>query len=239
MAVLHRTLRLTPLNPLHKPSKPTSKGLSLSLSHQHRRRTYATTKQAPPPSPPKHRQVTTFNDDGHIRWSALSLREKSARTTQQSFNFLVIIAGVLLTGAVAQLLYKEVFSPDSKTSHFNRTVTRMKNDERCVDVLAGGDANKIKAYGEPSWNRWSKNRAIAGKTTKDKAGVSHFRMHFHVEGPKGKGVVQLHMVEREGRWEYVLLALDVPGHQRIYLEDAEQGKIDQRKDGKMFGVKWW
>lgn len=144
-----------------------------------------------------------------------------------------------MTGAVAQLLYKEVFATDSKTSHFNRTVTRIKNDARCVDILARGDAKKIKAYGEPTWNRWSRNRAIASKTEKDGVGVRHMRMHFNVEGPQNRGVVQLHMVQKEGEWEYQLLALDVPGHQRIYLENADAGKMDTRKDGKMFGVKWW
>jgi import inner membrane translocase subunit TIM21 len=226
MAIIQRTSLLRPasLKRAHKPA-------ACLLVH----RSYATAK----PPPHKHRQVTTFNDDGRVRWGDLSIREKGARSTQQSFNFLVIIAGVLMTGAVAQLLYKEVFAVDSKTSHFNRTVTRIKNDAHCVDILAGGDAKKIKAYGEPTWNRWSRNRAIASKTEKDGVGVRHMRMHFNVEGPKAHGVVQLHMIQRDGEWEYKLLALDVPGHQRIYLENADAAKLDTRKDGKMFGVKWW
>jgi len=183
--------------------------------------------------------VTTFNDDGRVRWTDLSVREKAARSTQQSFNFVVIIVGVAMTGAVATLMWTEVFSTDSKTSHFNRTVSRIKKDPRCLDVL--GDAKKIKAYGEPSWNRWSRNRAIASKVEKDGIGVEHMHMHFNVEGPKGRGTVQLHMVQRPGEreWEYRYLALDVEGHQRIYLENADAGKLDTRKDGKMFGVRWW
>lgn len=43
------------------------------------------------------RQVTVANDDGHVRWGDLTTGEKVARSTQQSFNFLVIVAGVLAT----------------------------------------------------------------------------------------------------------------------------------------------
>lgn len=43
------------------------------------------------------RQVTVANDDGHVRWGDLTTGEKAARSTQQSFNFLVIVAGVLAT----------------------------------------------------------------------------------------------------------------------------------------------
>jgi hypothetical protein len=43
------------------------------------------------------RQVTVANDDGRVNWSDLSTREKAARTTQQSFNFMIIVVGVLAT----------------------------------------------------------------------------------------------------------------------------------------------
>lgn len=45
----------------------------------------------------KRRAVTPFNDDGHVPWSQLSAAEKTARATQQSFNFGFIIVGVVLT----------------------------------------------------------------------------------------------------------------------------------------------
>jgi import inner membrane translocase subunit TIM21 len=235
MATIHNTLfRSAELRLFQCKSQPVHYLLA--------RRSYATANSSNSSKPTaSHRQVTTFNDDGRVRWSELSVREKAARSTQQSFNFLVIIAGVVMTGAVATLMYKEVFSTDSKTSHFNRTVTRIKKDTTCIDILAGGDPRKIKAYGEPSWNRWSRNRALASTVHKDGVGVEHMRMHFNVEGPMARGVVQLHMVKRPGQseWDYQLLAVDVPGHQRIFLEDADAGKLADRKDGKMFGLKWW
>lgn len=56
-------------------------------------------------------------------------------------------------------MYTEVFSPDSKTSHFNRAVNQVKNDPRCTELL--GNSNKITAYGEPTWNKWARARPIS------------------------------------------------------------------------------
>jgi hypothetical protein len=43
------------------------------------------------------RQVTVINDDGRVNWSDLSGREKVARSTQQSFNFGLVVVGVIMT----------------------------------------------------------------------------------------------------------------------------------------------
>ena len=55
-------------------------------------RHYATTN---PES--KRRAVTPFNDDGHIPWTNLSAAEKTARATQQTFNFGMVLVGLVLT----------------------------------------------------------------------------------------------------------------------------------------------
>lgn len=59
--------------------------------------TQSTLGSSPNPSNANRRQVTITSDDGRIRWGDLSAREKAARTTQQSFNFLIIAAGVVGT----------------------------------------------------------------------------------------------------------------------------------------------
>ena len=43
------------------------------------------------------KQVTLANDDGRVQWRDLSIREKAARTTQQTFNFGLIITGIIMT----------------------------------------------------------------------------------------------------------------------------------------------
>lgn len=57
------------------------------------------------------------------------------------------------------LLYLEVFAPDSAANWFNRIHKRIRNEPRCTDLL--GNGRKIKAYGEPTSSRWSRNRPIA------------------------------------------------------------------------------
>jgi len=56
-----------------------------------------------------------------------------------------------------------------------------------------------------------------------------------------QGTVFVHMTQRpeDSKYEYYSLAVDVPGHERIWLENVEAGKLDKRSQGKMFGVRWW
>jgi len=64
-------------------------------------------------------------------------------------------------------------------------------------------------------------------------------MHFNVEGPEGKGVVNVHMTKtaEDTELQYRLLSLNVPGHEVVYLENAD-AKSPKRAVGKLFGVQW-
>lgn len=224
----------------------------------------ATTSSLPHGStqPTPRRAVTVTTDTGRVPWSELSVREKAARTTQQSVNLAVLLVALGLTAGVSYVLYTEVFSTESKTAVFNRCADRVRQDKRCVEILAGkAKAGEIEAYGEPSWSRWARNRTIAcvvtvyrsstnpslltladsSRTETDGIGTMHMYMHFNVAGPLNSGVVNVHMTRRkhENDFQYHYLALDVPGQERIWLENADQGKLDKRSQGKMFGVKWW
>ena len=62
-----------------------------------------------------------------------------------------------------------------------------------------------------------------------------------VEGPLNRGTVNVHLTKRAGTsdFEYKHLYIDVPGHSRIYLEDASSKSPNG--DGtkyKLFGVSW-
>lgn len=121
-------------------------------------RRFATTQQSSS-AESRRRAVTPFNDDGHVPWTQLSAGEKTARATQQTFNFGMVIVGLVMTGGVGYFLYQEVFSPDSKVAYFNRAVDRIKKDPRCLEML--GDGKKITAYGEETWNKWRRARPLA------------------------------------------------------------------------------
>jgi len=187
------------------------------------------------------RQITVVNDDGRVKWSDLSTKEKAARTTQQSFNLTIVVVGVIMTGAVAWFLFEDVFSPNSKTSYFNRAVARIKHSHECVDAL--GPANKMIFYGESVRSSFKRARVadptpIAKASKDERTGIENMSMQFLVQGEKAEGWVSMHLrkVPGELEYEWVLLALDVPGHARIYLE----GKDTAIKKGntKMFGVSW-
>jgi mitochondrial import inner membrane translocase subunit TIM21 len=46
---------------------------------------------------PARKAVTVTSDDGRYRWSELSTREKAARSTQQSINMALVVAGAVGT----------------------------------------------------------------------------------------------------------------------------------------------
>ena len=51
---------------------------------------------------PKRRNVTVLSDDGRYEWGELSGKEKVSRATQQSINFVVVLAGAVLTVSLVQ-----------------------------------------------------------------------------------------------------------------------------------------
>lgn len=77
-----------------RPAPPLRRGLLLSqpLLPRTSTNTYATHSSAS-----RRRNVTVLSDDGRYTWGELSGKEKVARATQQSFNFVVVLAGVVLT----------------------------------------------------------------------------------------------------------------------------------------------
>lgn len=62
-------------------------------------------------------------------------------------------------GGVGYFLWTDVFSPDSKTSQFNRAVDKIKADPRCLEIF--GDAKNIRAHGEETMNKWRRARPVA------------------------------------------------------------------------------
>lgn len=181
--------------------------------------------------------MTVINDDGRVPWNKLTAGEKVARTTQQTMNGGVIFVGAVASAGVAYLLWDQVFSTDSKVAHYNRAFDELKEHEKCIELL--GPANELRAHGENSYNKWTRNRAIAATVKQDGAGKDHLMMHFYVEGPRASGTVRIHMVRPEVNAAYVYktFTLDVPGHQTIYLRN--ETIPNEKKSGfKFLGIQW-
>lgn len=78
-------------------------------------RPYATqTSLGTTPQGPQRKRVTAFNDDGRVAWKDLSVGEKAGRATQQSFNFGLIMVGLVLT--VRFLSRHRAFARPSETA---------------------------------------------------------------------------------------------------------------------------
>lgn len=220
--------------PFHGPSNP----IILSRHLLYLSRHYATSNSPGVQKTPSRKQVTIRNDDGRVEWKELTIGEKAARTTQQTFNFGIILAGLAGTIAVGYFLYAEVFASDSKTRIFNRAVDRIRADPQVLELL--GSREKIRAFGEPTSSRWSRNRPLASSAKTDQSGIEHLYMHFNVVGSANSGIVHLHMAKglEHPDWQYQLLALDVQGHPRLYLEKAEPGQQNKKAGFKWLGVQW-
>ncbi|KAK1836904.1 TIM21-domain-containing protein [Podospora conica] len=238
--MIHRRLlasrRTTHLS-LPKPTPPTTPLL----------RQASTTTGTPPPKPPPgptRRAVTPFNDDGRVPWSSLSIPEKTGRAAQQTFNLGLVAVGLALTGGVAYVLWTELVSVDSKTAWFNRGVDRVRGDAACRRLLGAREwsGSDIKAFGEETGNKWRRARPLASSSYKDARGDEHLVIKFNVQGPRTPGEVHMHLVKPVDKsdFEYKYLFLEVKGHNRVYLENANaKGTGEDGKKGfKMFGFKW-
>ncbi|KAI4198426.1 MAG: hypothetical protein LQ350_005286 [Teloschistes chrysophthalmus] len=201
-------------------------------------RSYATHNSLGSAPISSRKQITVTNDDGRVDWRELSVKEKAARTTQQTFNLGVILTGLVMTGGCAYFLYKEVFSTDSKTVQFNRAVDRIRSDSRVREALGSG--HKIRAFGDPTWNRWARARPIASKNYRDSSDTEHFTMHFNVEGSSRRGIVDLHTFKRHGQsnWKYKYLFVDVKGQPRIYLENIDVSPDKPNSSFNFLGMQW-
>ena len=141
---------------------------------------------------------------------------------------------------MAYLLYLELLSPSSSTVQFNAAVGRIKSSPECRALL--GSSSQIKAYGEPTSNKWARARPLAHSTEVGRFGTTHFRMHFNVEGTDSgvRGVVSVHMTQSKSddRLEYQVLSLSVRGHETIFLENKAAERGIKAQSAKMFGVQW-
>lgn len=67
-------------------------------------------------------------------------------------------------------------------------------------------------------------------------------LNIQVEGPRNRGTVAIHLVKYRGHkeFEYKYFYVDVKGHSRIYLENAEAAaqQAAGSKGTKLFGIRW-
>lgn len=61
-----------------------------------------------------------------------------------------------------------------------------------------------------------------------------------IEGPLNNGTVHIHLIKYRGHsdYDYKYFYIDIKGHQRIYLENADASSQQGTGGMKLFGIKW-
>lgn len=97
-SLLHNPTLLAVRGTTTTPILRASTSTTASPAPSHTTRHYATQSSlGGNGSGPTRKQISVMSDDGRYKWAELSGKEKVARATQQSFNFVIVIVGVVMT----------------------------------------------------------------------------------------------------------------------------------------------
>ncbi|CCH45631.1 Mitochondrial import inner membrane translocase subunit tim-21 [Wickerhamomyces ciferrii] len=153
----------------------------------------------------------------------------------------VVLGATGLAGLVIYLVVSEIVLPSGDTQVFNKAVGLIEKDEKCQELLNLEKGSRLKAYGESSDNKWTRNRPISSTRRMDKSGKEHLFMRFHVESPTKHGSVQLETIQADVLHpEYSYIYLDVPGEKRQYIINPPRPNLLGSRDQNtgFLGVKW-
>ncbi|ODV59405.1 Tim21p, partial [Ascoidea rubescens DSM 1968] len=155
----------------------------------------------------------------------------------------LVLGAVGLTSMVIYLLFTELLLPSGDTQVFNRTVTLVENDLECQKLLRMKPGARLKAYGESSENKWTRNRPISSirKPDPNNPNQELLFMKFHVESEEKIGNVQLEIKSTDiANPEYVYLFLQVDGYKHFIISPPRKVvRIPGKTDNSGFlGIKW-
>lgn len=215
---LHNSLYQIPINRLYSTTTSSSSSTSSSSTSSDSSKSSASDKSPKIPLWARIKTASTF----------------AVATT-------VVIGAAGLAGLVIYLVVSEIVLPSGDTQVFNKAVSMIEKDEKAQELLQLEKGKRLKAYGESSDNKWTRNRPIASTRRVDKSGKEHLFMRFHVESGSRHGAVQLETVQADVLHpEYSYIYLDVPGEKRHYIISPPRPKLLGSRDQNtgFLGVKW-
>lgn len=77
--------------------QPSTRGPRAAFSTNRKNQATEPTFPGSPIPQPSRKSITLTGDTGRVHWNQLSPGEKVVRTTQQSFNFIVVAVGIIAT----------------------------------------------------------------------------------------------------------------------------------------------
>ncbi|ANZ74194.1 BA75_00326T0 [Komagataella pastoris] len=166
---------------------------------------------------------------------SLFLRVKNAVTFTASTA--LVIGALGLAGISLYLLFSELFLPSGDTTTFNHAVTLVEKDPGAQKLLQIDPGTRLKAYGEATGDKWTRNRPLRTSRRIGKDGYERILMRFHVESDNQVGIVSLEAVDKTVfDQEFAYVYLDVPGKKRHYIIAPQLPK--KTENTGFLGVKW-
>lgn len=197
------------------------------------------TKTAPPPPPPPPPTPTDKNAKGK------RILNRITRAFTFSFATVLVVVGTGIALLVVYLILSELFLPTGDTRTFNKAVNLVEKNPQAQLAMQFEPGSRIKAHGDShGGGNWVRNRPVHGLRSKGKDGKDHLLMKFHVKSDAGiHGTVVLEQVDNS-YWssEFSYIALDIPGHKRIWIIEPKWKSKDYvpklNGNSGFLGLKW-
>ncbi|ODV72991.1 Tim21p [Cyberlindnera jadinii NRRL Y-1542] len=186
-------------------------------------------------------QTTKTSESKDSKSDKIPLWARIKTASTFAFASTVVVGAAGLAGLVIYLVVAEIVLPSGDTQVFNKAVSMVETDPKAQELLLLEPGKRLKAYGETTDNKWTRNRPISSTRRMDKSGKEHLFMRFHVESKQRHGSVQLESIHDDVLHpEYSYIYLDVPGEKRHYIIAPPQPKLLGSRDPNagFLGVRW-
>lgn len=149
-------------------------------------------------------------------YEGLTMGEKVKEAGKDVSYGIIIIGGIAITGFMAYVIGRELFSKESSSGVYGQAFKKCQNSNEVVDTFG----EPLKVHGE----RTKRGRARhVSHVEFEKGGVKHMRMQFYLQGPHRTGTVHVEVKKNDrNKYEFVYLIVETDtGYPRkqIVLED--------------------
>ncbi|XP_069709382.1 mitochondrial import inner membrane translocase subunit Tim21 [Phaenicophaeus curvirostris] len=148
----------------------------------------------------------------------LSAAQKVKEAGRDFTYFIVVLAGIGVTGGLLYVIFKELFSSSSPSKIYGDALEKCRSHPEIIGVFG----ESIKGYGEATRRG---RRQLVSHIEFIKEGLKHMRLKFYIEGSESgkRGTVHVEVKENpeRGRFEvrYIFVDVDTYPRRTIVIED--------------------
>ncbi|KFO78647.1 Mitochondrial import inner membrane translocase subunit Tim21, partial [Cuculus canorus] len=150
--------------------------------------------------------------------TVLSAAQKVKEAGRDFTYFIVVLAGIGVTGGLFYVIFKELFSSSSPSKIYGDALEKCRSHPEVIGVFG----ESIKGYGEATRRG---RRQLVSHIEFVKEGLKHMRLKFYIEGSESgkRGTVHVEVKENpeKGRFEvrYIFVDIDTYPRRTIVIED--------------------